>query len=87
MDYRFSTLCLPGIGKYFENVTLLAPNKWASTKIEFVFSVPTTWENHTMIDDFKHLIKDAGFGDGGKRYTVIIGLTEASAAAVYTFKT
>jgi len=40
-----------------------------------------------MINDIKHLIKDAEFGDGGKSYTVIIGLTEASAAAVYTFKT
>jgi hypothetical protein len=40
-----------------------------------------------MINDIKHLIKDAKFGDGGKSYTVIIGLTEASAAAVYTFKT
>ncbi|KAF8533460.1 hypothetical protein BDD12DRAFT_898943 [Trichophaea hybrida] len=72
---------------YFERTTLLAPNTWASSKIEFIFSVPTTWENHTMIDDFKHLVKDAGFGEGGKDHTAVIGLTEASAAAVYTFRT
>jgi hypothetical protein len=54
--------------------------------VEFIFSVPTTWTKQGMIEDYRSIIQDAGFGSGGEGHEVVIGLTEAEAAAVYTAK-
>lgn len=60
---------------------------WQDATIEFSFTVPTTWTKISVINDFKSLAREAGFGQGGLKHTIQIGLTEAEAAAVYTLKT
>lgn len=55
---------------------------WPDAYIEFIFSVPTTWNNHT-VERFRTIIHRAGFGQH-LRHVVSIGLTEAEAAAVHT---
>lgn len=57
------------------------PRKWDDMAIEFVFSVPTTWEGQDMLEDFNTIIRKAGFGVPD-RHEAILGLTEAEAAAV-----
>lgn len=54
-------------------------------KIEYVFSVPTTWKNPAILADIERLINEAGFGRGSK-VKASIYLTEAEAAAVYISK-
>ncbi|KAI9771515.1 MAG: hypothetical protein M1840_002135 [Geoglossum simile] len=62
-------------------------HSWEDKKICFIFSVPSTWSLSTA-DDFKNLIKEAGFADGSKKglHSVEIGLYEPQAAAVYTIQ-
>lgn len=57
--------------------------RWTAQRTEFVFSVPTTWNNPRMIADIEAIITDAGFGSAGAEHRTRIGLTEAEAAAVY----
>lgn len=57
--------------------------RWGAQRTEFVFSVPTTWKNPRMIADTEAIIRSAGFGTDGPEHRVVIGLTEAEAAAVY----
>ena len=57
--------------------------RWTAQRTEFVFSVPTTWNNPRMIADMEAIIRDAGFGSAGAEHRTRIGLTEAEAAAVY----
>lgn len=56
-----------------------------SKNIEFLFSVPTTWRNPSMIAATMRLIKEAGF-EQRPNHIARITLTEAEAAAVYTSK-
>lgn len=65
-----------------EVISDVAPN-WRRQKVEFTFSVPTTWKSPSMIADTEKLIKEAGFGADGMDHRARIGLTEAEAAAVY----
>lgn len=58
---------------------------WHERKVEYVFSVPTTWKDPAMIAETKQLIRNAGFGKE-KGQTMEISLTEAEAAAVYVSK-
>ena len=58
------------------------PN-WANQRVEWVFSVPTTWRNVSLINTLNELIKAAGFGRDGERHSCRISLTEAEAAAVF----
>ena len=60
--------------------------RWKSQRTEFIFSVPTTWKNPSMIAETMALIKAAGFGSDGPNHRADIGLTEAEAAAVYASK-
>ena len=60
--------------------------RWKSQRVEFIFSVPTTWKNPSMIAATEWLIKSAGFGSDGLDHRAAIGLTEAEAAAVYASK-
>ena len=55
-------------------------------KVDFVFSVPTTWKTQNVFKTYKECIKNAGFKSGGKRHNFFIGLTEAEAAAIHTLK-
>lgn len=55
---------------------------WDDAKIEFIFSVPTTWTNLNIIESFRKLAAAAGFGSHA-RHSLTIGLTEAEAAAVH----
>ena len=57
--------------------------RWSLRRTEFVFSVPTTWKNPSMIVQMERLIKGAGYGSDGPYHRARIGLTEAEAAAVY----
>ncbi|KAF9634279.1 hypothetical protein BFW01_g5174 [Lasiodiplodia theobromae] len=56
--------------------------RWKQCKVEFVFSVPTTWKNPAMIAHVKRILKEAGFSESHNQ-RVNISLTEAEAAAVY----
>lgn len=61
---------------------------WETARIEFIFSVPTTWGPNPTVERFKQIIYRAGFGarPTHPRHSAVIGLTEAEAAAVYTAK-
>ena len=59
------------------------PVPWAH-KVEFVFSVPTTW-NPATVNRYREIILAAGFGKD-RHHSVEITLTEAQASAVYTAK-
>lgn len=55
---------------------------WEDAKLEFIFSVPTTWAPVPTVENFKRIVKKAGFGSRAS-HKVTIGLTEAEAAAVH----
>lgn len=59
---------------------------WQSLRIEFIFSVPTTWRNQGIINTFKETIQTAGFGTEGADHSATVELTESEAAAVGTIK-
>src|SRR5271154_484119 len=59
--------------------------RWRTRRVEFVFSVPTTWKDPAMIAETEQLIRKAGFGKE-HGHAVEISLTEAEAAAVYASK-
>ena len=67
------------IEDYFSN----AFPRWKTQRTEFVFSVPTTWKNASIIAETENLIKRAGYGSDGPNHRAGVGLTEAEAAAVY----
>ncbi|KAH7079498.1 hypothetical protein FB567DRAFT_123409 [Paraphoma chrysanthemicola] len=54
---------------------------WETARIEFIFSVPTTWATLT-VENFKKIVIAAGFGSH-PGHDLMIGLTEAEAAAVH----
>ena len=55
---------------------------WEDAKIEYIFSVPTTWQPVPTVERFRRIIAAAGFGSN-PNHKADIGLTEAEAAAVY----
>lgn len=57
--------------------------RFSSKKVEYVFSVPTTWKDPALIAAMEQLIKTAGFGQNAAKEKASIYLTEAEAAAVY----
>ncbi|KAI0444149.1 hypothetical protein F4803DRAFT_512206 [Xylaria telfairii] len=59
---------------------------WRGLKVEFIFSVPTTWRTQGMINIFKKCIALAGFGMEGSKHSAKVELTESEAAAVGTIK-
>lgn len=60
---------------------------WRELAVTFLFSVPTTWTNMTLINTFKGIVRDAGYGIEGRLHTAFVDLTEAEAASVATLKT
>ncbi|KAL2006562.1 hypothetical protein VTN00DRAFT_9230 [Thermoascus crustaceus] len=63
---------------------ILQLSHWESKTVKFTFSVPTTWDD-SVIQLFGELVRKAGFGKH-RRHSVVIDLSEAEAAAVYTIK-
>ncbi|KAI2609195.1 hypothetical protein GGR54DRAFT_651909 [Hypoxylon sp. NC1633] len=59
---------------------------WHELVVEFIFSVPTTWRSHEIINLFKKCIREAGFGTESQHHTATVELTESEAAAVGTIK-
>jgi len=60
----------------------LSRTTWEAAKIEFIFSVPTTWPPNPTVENFRRIVHKAGFGKH-IYHSVTIGLTEAEAAAVH----
>jgi hypothetical protein len=57
---------------------------WKDRRVEFIFSLPTTWQALSITTDFENAIKAAGFGqENTDKHTAKLELTEAEAAAVY----
>jgi hypothetical protein len=58
---------------------------WNSTKIEYIFSLPTSWkDNDNLVHDFEGIVNLAF--KPNKNCSVAIGLTEGEASAVCTAK-
>ncbi|KAF2728383.1 hypothetical protein EJ04DRAFT_546806 [Polyplosphaeria fusca] len=62
--------------------TEISGASWSNARVEFIFSVPTTWPPVPTVENFRTIVQRAGFGHH-MRHTVTIGLTEAEAAAVH----
>jgi hypothetical protein len=62
---------------------LPAHKPWHLAKVEFLFSVPTTWAPHPTVEKFKNIAIRAGFGGKHPNHILNVGLTEAEAAAVH----
>ncbi|KAF2489449.1 hypothetical protein BU16DRAFT_472014 [Lophium mytilinum] len=56
--------------------------RWEDARIDFIFSVPTTWAPNPTVERFRKIIERAGFGQYPS-HIASIGLTEAEAAAVH----
>lgn len=57
--------------------------RFATKRVEFLFSVPTTWRDPAQLAATENIIRQAGYGQLNKERASIY-LTEAEAAAVYT---
>ncbi|KAL9120571.1 MAG: hypothetical protein Q9187_002873 [Circinaria calcarea] len=55
-----------------------------NSKVDFVFSIPTTWKSQHVFETYRKCIHNAGFGANMKKHKAYIGLTEAEAAAIHT---
>ncbi|RVX73957.1 hypothetical protein B0A52_02847 [Exophiala mesophila] len=55
---------------------------WSNMRVEWVFSVPTTWRNAAFIHSLEALIRSTGFGTDGPMHSCQITLTEAEAAGI-----
>lgn len=60
--------------------------RYSLKRVEFKFSVPTTWKNPAMIAEMEQLIRNSGFARDNPLHTAEVSLTEAEAAAVYASK-
>ncbi|KAF2403093.1 hypothetical protein EJ06DRAFT_472162 [Trichodelitschia bisporula] len=69
--------------KFKLSAEMPAHKPWSSAKVEFIFSVPTTWSPHPTVEKFRTIATRAGFGES-PLHAVKVSLTEAEAAAVYT---
>lgn len=56
---------------------------WACAKVEFIFSLPTTWQPYPTVEKFRTIIERAGYGQH-PTHSIDLGLTEPEAAAVHT---
>lgn len=59
---------------------------WETQKVEFVFSVPTTWKNPKMVAEMEQLLRSASFARDEMDHRAKISLTEAEATAVQASK-
>jgi hypothetical protein len=57
---------------------------WKDKRVEFIFSLPTTWNSLDTTNNFNDAIRDAGFtAENPEKHSAKLELTEAEAAAVY----
>jgi hypothetical protein len=57
---------------------------WKDKRVEFIFSLPTTWQALSITTDFEKAIRAAGFGqENSDKHIAKLELTEAEAAAVF----
>jgi hypothetical protein len=61
---------------------------WDDAHIEFIFSVPATWNRLTetldnITQSFRAIAKEAGFGHDDPKHSISVGLTEPEAAAAF----
>lgn len=77
---------LRGVHDYIAEVFSNDIPGWKIQKVEFVFSIPTTWKNPKMVAEMEQLLRSAGFGRDGIGHRANISLTEAEAAAVQASK-
>jgi hypothetical protein len=81
---RFFEDFLRAVYRHIKSALKLLP----TTKVEYHFSVPTTWAHHDMVEEFRNIVQLAGYGSAGNNglHSVDIALSEAEAAAVYAMK-
>jgi hypothetical protein len=61
-----------------------ATGSWKDRRVEFLFSIPTTWNSLDTTNRFNNAICAAGFtADNPAKHSAKLELTEAEAAAVY----
>ncbi|RDW57320.1 hypothetical protein BP5796_12770 [Coleophoma crateriformis] len=57
---------------------------WCDKKVDFIFTMPTTWTSQKILKDFEEAIHRAGFGsENSSKHSATLELTEAEAAAVF----
>ncbi|KAG6003042.1 hypothetical protein E4U21_002431 [Claviceps maximensis] len=82
---RFATDFLAQVYMHVrETIEMQIGRSWTDMAVLFLFSVPTTWTRIQVINTFKGIIRNAGFGVQGPRHSAQVHLTEAEAAAVAT---
>lgn len=72
--------------KQTKRVIEMMSGPWSNKHVEFIFSMPTTWTNQAILNEFKSVIQESWFGSE-PTHTAKLELTEAEAVAVYTVKT
>ncbi|KAI6752045.1 hypothetical protein HG531_006741 [Fusarium graminearum] len=81
--YIHISTIIPELIKQKDQFSATLRNKtWDSMKVEFVFSTPAQWEA-PVSQCFRRLIFRSGFGNINN-HSVVLGLTESEAAAVFT---
>jgi hypothetical protein len=65
---------------YISRVLQTQMGAWDSKRVEFLFSLPTTFRSQAISTSLRTLLVEAGFSQG--RHTVEFGLTESQASAV-----
>ncbi|KAH9836420.1 Hsp70 family chaperone [Teratosphaeria destructans] len=59
--------------------------RFASKNVEWLFSIPTTWKEPSMMAEIERMIREAAFGKQSE-HRISVSLTEAEAAAIYVSK-
>jgi hypothetical protein len=65
---------------YIKDVLQPQMGGWESKRVEFLFSLPTTFGSQAISTSLRELLVEAGFSQG--RHTIEFGLTEPQASAV-----
>ncbi|KAH0566005.1 hypothetical protein GP486_000596 [Trichoglossum hirsutum] len=80
--------CRDFLGALYHHITdyflkFYKQDEWDAMQVEYLFSVPTTWAECPIVGDYRKIAREAGFGTYNSD-SLVIGLTEAEASAVYT---
>lgn len=76
--YRDYMTCLfTYISRFLQDIM----GDWHNLRVEFIFSLPTTFRSQEISTTLRGLLRQAGFGQG-QYHTLDFGLTEPQAAAV-----
>lgn len=77
--YRDYLACIHDhVARFFQN----SYPEWDAMRVEWNFSVPTTWKHAGLVNELRPIMKDAGFGRDGPKHSCFVTLTEAEAAAI-----